>query len=256
MRKFAVTTALVAIFALGTAAAGVASVIDKDVIIAGTEGTYPPFEFYDESNALTGFDVELLRAIEPIIGKKIQIVDMAFDGLIPALLTGKIDVIAAAINSTTERRQTIDFSDVYVAPDGAFVAKSDNVDIRSLEDLNGKTVGVQLGTTEDLFLSDLTGVSIQVKRYQRTDDAVRDVLLGRVDAALLDAPVSVSYTESERFRDFLKVAFKETINPPEEGCALGVKKGDPQFLDALNSALRQLESSGELQAIKEKYGLD
>jgi polar amino acid transport system substrate-binding protein len=229
-----------------------ASALDKSVLVVGTEGTYPPFEFYDDNNALTGFDVDLMALIGPKIGREIKFVDMAFDGLVPALISGKIDVIAAALNATEERRKVVDFSDVYQVADAAILTKTGNDGIKSLADLKGKTIGVQLGTTEDLYLSD-AGLGADVKRYQKTDDAVREVLLDRLDGVLIDTPVASGYLESDRFAGFLKIAFKEMINGPEEGFSLAIHKGDPQFLDALNKALRELADSGELDALKEKY---
>jgi polar amino acid transport system substrate-binding protein len=229
-----------------------ASALDKSVLAVGTEGTYPPFEFYDDNNALTGFDVDLMALIGPKIGREIKFVDMAFDGLVPALISGKIDVIAAALNATAERRKVVDFSDVYQVADAAIVAKTGNDSMKSLADLNGKAIGVQLGTTEDLYLSN-AGLGADVKRYQKTDDAVSEVLLDRLDGVLLDTPVANGYLESDRFAGLIKIAFKEMINGPEEGFSLAIRKDDPQFLDALNKALRELADSGELDALKEKY---
>ncbi|MDR3076611.1 MAG: basic amino acid ABC transporter substrate-binding protein [Synergistaceae bacterium] len=231
-----------------------APVLDKSVIIVGTEGTYPPFEFYDDSNALTGFDIELLALIGPKIGREIKFVDMAFDGLIPALITGKIDVIAAALNATEERRKVVDFTDVYQIADASVITKTGNDSIKSLADLKGKTIGVQLGTTEDLYLTD-AGLGANVKRYQKTNDAVREVMLERIDGVLLDTPVANGYLANDRFAGFIEISFKEMINGPEEGFSLALRKGDPKFLDALNKALRELGESGELDALKEKYGL-
>jgi polar amino acid transport system substrate-binding protein len=228
--------------------------MDKSVIIVGTEGTYPPFEYYDESNKLTGFDIELIEAIGAKIGKEIQVSDMAFDGLIPALISGKIDLIAAALNATEDRKKAVDFSGVYQTADASIVTKSGNDGIKSLDDLQGKSIGVQLGTTEDSFITKYSG-KVDVKRYQKVDDAVREVVLGRIDGVLLDSPIAVSYVGNESFEG-LKIAFKEMINGPEEGFSLAVRKADPQFVEALNKALSELESSGKLPELRTKYKLD
>ena len=252
-KKFAVITVSVALLVLCPAFMVVAaSVMDRSVVLVGTEGTYPPFEFYDESNNLVGFDVDMVKAIGEKIGKEIQIVDMAFDGLIPALLTGKIDMIASAINATEERRQRVDFSDVYHITDSALITQVGNDDIKGIRDLMGKIVGAQLGTVEDFYLTNLN-VPVEVKRYQKTDDAVREVLLGRNDGVFMDTVVGIDYVESKRFEGFLKVAFVETINGPEEGFALAARKNDYIFMNAINEALREMENNGELEALRKKY---
>jgi polar amino acid transport system substrate-binding protein len=181
---------------------------------------------------------------------------MAFDGLIPALLTSKIDLIAAGMHSTAERKKKIDFSDVYSYADSAVIVKADNDEVNGLADLNGKIVGVQLGTTEDIFLTDRTDIKLELKRYQKTDDAIREVLLDRNVGVLIGTVVAKSYVNSDRFKGLLKIAFREEVDKPEEGFALALRKNDPQFLETLNSALKALDASGELPALKVKYGLD
>jgi len=246
---------IVTVLLLASSPAFAASVLDKSVITAGTEGTYPPFEFYDDNNELAGFDIELMALIAPKIGREVKFVDMAYDGLIPALITGKIDIAVAAINATEERRKIVDFSDVYQVADASIITKTGNNNLKSLPDLNGRSIGVQLGTTEDLYLTS-ANLGVNVKRYQKTNDAVREVLLDRIDGVLLDTPVANDYLENDRFAGFIKIAFKEMINGPEEGFSLAVQKNDPQFLEALNKALRELENSGELPALREKYRLN
>ena len=231
-----------------------ASVLDKRVIIVGTEGTYPPFEYYDENNVLTGFDVEMMYLIGEKMGREIEFVDMAFDGLIPALLTNKIDLIAAAMNATAERSRVVDFSDVYQIADGALLVRTGDYSMNSPADLNGKAIGVQLGTTEDVYLTD-SGLGADIRRYQRVNDAVRELILDRIDGVLLDTPVANGYLESDRFEGYLKIAFKEMINDEEEGFSLALRKNDSAFLDALNNALRELDESSELGALKDKYRL-
>ena len=249
----AVFSAMLACSASGAVLA--ASVMEKDIIIVGTEGTYPPYEYYDDSNSLTGFDMDLVKKVSEKIGKKIEIVDMAFDGLIPALLTGKIDVIAAALNATDERKQRVDFSDVYDIADAAILTKADNTTLKTLDDLKGKIVGVQLGTLEDNFLSKLD-IQFEIKRYQKTDDAVREVILERNDCVLIGTFVANSYIDSDRFKGALKIAFRQEVCKPHEGFSLSIRKNDQVFLDALNSALKELGDSGEIKELKKKYRMD
>lgn len=246
----AVTCLLVA-----QAAAFAASVMEKDVIVMGTEGTYPPFEYYDENNQLTGFDIEVSEAVCRHMGKELKIVDMAFDGLIPALLTGKIDMIAAGLANTQERKKKVDFSDIYNVSWTSFIVKHDNDDMKSLDDLKGKSVGVQIGSTQDIYVSKLE-IPMEIKRYQKNDDAVREVVLDRNDCIAINSFVGNSYIDNEKFKGYLKVAFRIMVNKPDEGIAIAMRKNDPEFLEAVNKAIREMEESGELKRLKAKYRLD
>jgi polar amino acid transport system substrate-binding protein len=223
------------------------------VVTVGTEGTWPPYEYYDEAGNLTGFDIELMRAIGGMLGKEIKVVDMPFDGLIPALLTGKIDAIAACMNATAERKRTIDFSDVYIYSDATLITKADNKTLNRALDMNGRTIAVQLGTTQDIFVSDMPNVTIEIKRFRKTGDAVREVLLDRVDGFLVSTEVAKSFVASSQYQGDLKLAFRVSAEKPEEGFAIGVKKGDPEFLNAINGAMRELKASGALGELREKY---
>ncbi|NLA90702.1 MAG: transporter substrate-binding domain-containing protein, partial [Synergistaceae bacterium] len=129
-----------AIFAQ-TAAAGV---MDGDVIRIGTEATYPPFEFRNEKNEIVGYEIDIALEIAEILGKKVEIVDMAFDGLIPALLTRKVDLLAAGMTNTEERRKKVGFSTVYYDIENAFVVRSDDDSMTGLDDLKGKIATVQM----------------------------------------------------------------------------------------------------------------
>ena len=125
MKKILSIFAVLALILIaGTAFA--ASVMDKDVIVVGTEGTYPPFEFHDKTGALVGYDIDLFNAVAEKMGKKVEWVDMAFDGLIPALLTNKIDMIAACMSVTSERSKKVNFSDPYVITFSAFITLKDD----------------------------------------------------------------------------------------------------------------------------------
>jgi polar amino acid transport system substrate-binding protein len=253
-RKFFAVLFISTLFALSFApVVSAASLADKETIIVGTEGTYPPYEYYDEAGKLVGFDIDLVAELGAKLGKKMQVVDMAFDGLVPALVTGKIDLIAAALNATEERRKVVDFTDVYANSDAAALVKKNNKNIKSLADFNGKTVGVQLGTVEDLYLTNLKDANITIKRYQRTDDAVRDVLLDRLDAVFVGTLVAKVY--EGKFSQDAGIVFKQQIYGDEEGFSVALRQNDPVFLDALNAAIRELVSSGRIDELKDKHGL-
>ncbi len=226
-----------------------ANAMKKDVLRVGTESTYPPFEFRDKNNKLVGFDIDLMEAIAKKIGKKIEWVDMPFDSLIPALLAGKIDVIAAGMSATKERAKRVAFSIPYYISLSSFLVRADDNSIKSLKDLKGKTIAVQLGTVQDTFCSSIPGV--KMKRFQKFDDCVREVVLGRADATLMDKVVALKYCESKDFKGKVKIAFDQVIT--EAGKALAVRKEDKDLLRAINRAIEEMKKNGELQALLDKW---
>jgi len=239
-------TFLLGIFNIGAAWG---DAIDKDVLKVGTESTYPPFEFRDKNNNLVGFDIDLMEAIAKRIGKKIEWVDMPFDSLIPALLAGKIDIIAAGMSATKERAQKVAFSIPYYISLSSFIVRADDNSIKTLDDLKGKTIAVQLGTVQDTFCSAIP--EVKMKRFQKFDDCVREVVLGRADATLMDKVVAIEYCESKDFKGKIKIAFDQVIT--EAGKALALRKEDTKLLEAINKAIEDMEKSGELQAMIDKW---
>ncbi len=226
-----------------------AGVLDNDVIQVGTESTYPPYEFRDENNNLKGFDIEMMEAIAEKIGKKIEWVDMPFDSLIPALLSKKIDIIAAGLSATEERAKKVSFSTPYEISLSTFIVKADRNSIKSIEDLKGKVVTAQLGTVQDAYAKTIEGVS--VKPFQKFDDCVREVALGRADATLMDRPVALKFVEQKDFEGKVKIAFDHEITGSGKALAMNLDEGD--FTGAVNKALDEMVKSGELDNMKAKW---
>ena len=226
-----------------------ANVMAKDVLLVGTESTYPPYEFRDENNDLKGFDIAMTEAIAEKMGKKVEWVDMPFDSLIPSLLAKKIELIAAGLSATEERAKRVAFSDNYEVSISAFITAYDNDAIKALEDMKGKIAAVQLGTVQENYLYTLEDVT--VKSFQKFDDCVREVILGRVDATLMDTPVAKSYVEHKDFQGKIKIALEQEITG--SGKAIALNLGEPELLEAVNKALAELQASGELDAMKAEW---
>ncbi len=246
--SFAIVVALVMVFASLTV--GNAAVLDKETILVGTESTYPPYEFRGSDNSLQGFDIELTEALAEIMGKKVEWVDMPFDSLIPALLSGKIDLIAAGLSATEERARKVAFSEAYEISLSTFIVKAGREDIKSMEDLKGKVVAAQLGTVQDSFATAIEGVG-EVKRFQKFDDCVREVALERADATLMDRPVAVKFVAQKDFADKVSLAFDQEITGAAK--ALATRLDEETFLKALDDALATLKADGRLEALKNKW---
>ena len=239
--------ALLALVVAGTAGWG--NVLEKDVLLVGTESTYPPYQFRDENNELKGFDIEMTEIIAEKIGKKIEWVDMPFDSLIPSLLANKIDLVVAGLSWTPERAKRVAFSENYEISISAFVAAEGNDSLRGMGDIKGKTIAVQLGTVQETYLHSLDGVT--VKSFQKFDDCVREVILGRADATFMDTPVAKSYVGHDSFAGKIKIAFEEEIKG--EGKAIAMNLGENELLEAVNNALEELSNSGELFELMTKW---
>lgn len=242
--------ALLALLVLALAAgAGWANVMEKDTILVGTESTYPPYESRDANNNLVGFDIDLMEALAAKIGKKIEWVDMPFDSLIPALISKKIDIVAAGLSATEERAKKVAFSENYEISISAFIVKADNDALKADADMEGKLIAVQLGTVQETYSNTVPGA--EVKSFQKFDDCVREVILGRADATLMDVPVARSYVEHKDFQGKIKIAFDVEITGA--GKALAMNLGEKDFIEAINGALVEMEESGELEKLKEQW---
>ncbi len=257
MKRFFFSLFLVCVsFFLITGAGEAASVMDSDVIRVGTEATYPPFEYRNERNEIVGFDIDVVEAIARHLNKKLEVVDMSFDGLIPALMTGKIDLVAAGMTNTEERRKRVDFSTVYYNIENAFVVRMDDASINALEDLAGKIATVQIGTAQDTFITK-SGLPAQIRRFQKNDDTLREVQLGRGDFSVLNLTVANAFLRNNKtFGEKLKIGFRNFIHKEGEGIALALPKGDQAFLDAVNTAIEAMKQDGEFDALKKKYDMD
>lgn len=244
-KTFALAT-IIAMFA--ATATFAASALDKDVLLAATESTYPPYEMRNDKGELTGFDIELTNIIAKRLDKKVEWLDMSFDGLIPALMTNKVDIVAAGLSATAERARVVSFTLPYEISFSAFVMKSDNL-AKNVEDLSGKVVAVQIGTVQETFARSLGNV--EVKTFQKFDDCVREVILGRAAATLMDIPVAKSYVAAKDFVGKVDIAFNKQITGADK--ALAVNKNDTAFLDAINEIIKAMDISGELAALRDKW---
>lgn len=259
MKKFAlpvVFAALLGLALLAPVGGEAAGVLDKDVILVGTEATYPPFEYRNEKNQVVGYDIDVVEAIAKHLGKKVEIVDMSFDGLIPALITGKVDLVAAGMTNTEERRKKVNFSSVYYDIENAFVVRADDSSIMKLDDLKGKIATVQIGTAQDTFITN-TGLPAEIKRFQKNDDALMEIKVGRGDFCVVNLTVANAFLRNNKtFEEDLKIGFRNKIHREGEGIALGLPKGDEALLNAVNGAIETMKNNGEFDSIKKKYQMD
>lgn len=216
-----------------------------NVIIMGTNAEFEPFEYRDGLE-ITGFDVEIAKKVAEKLGKELVVEDMAFDALILALNSDKVDFIAAGMTATDERKTQVDFSDAYFSSQQMIIVKADNTTITTAEDLVGKKVGVQLGTTGDLFVSGTEGIA-EVAQFQAGTQAIMDLKNGKIDAVVIDAEPAKKMIEGQSDLKLLDAPFVE------EEYAIAVKKGDNEVLNAINETLADIKADGTYDEIYAKY---
>lgn len=216
----------------------------KGTLVMATNAEFPPYEFHD-GGEIVGIDVEIAAAIAKELGMDFEVEDIAFDSIIPEVQSGKADFGAAGITVTEDRKQSVDFSDTYATATQVIIVKEDNTEIETPDDLVGKTIGVQLGTTGDIYASDIEDATIE--QYNKGFEAVQALSQNKIDAVIIDGePAKVFVSENEGLK-ILDEAFTT------EEYAICVKKGNTELLEGINTAIANLKESGELQEIVDKY---
>ena len=233
----AVSTAEAAPAALTTVTAG--------KLTMSTNAAFPPYEMTTDSGDFEGIDVEVAGAIAEKLGLELQVDDMDFDAALLAAQNGKSDIVMAGVTVTDERLKVMDFSDTYAEGIQSIIVPEDS-DIASADDLTGKAIGTQRGTTGYIYCSDDFGDDAVVA-YDDGLTAVQALNNGQVDAVVIDNAPAQEFVEANPGLKILDTAYAQ------EDYAIGVAKGNTQLLDAINGALEELEADGTLQAIVDKY---
>ncbi|MCD7968050.1 MAG: basic amino acid ABC transporter substrate-binding protein [Clostridiaceae bacterium] len=212
-------------------------------IVMVTNAEFPPYE-YHENNTIGGIDADIARAIADQMGMELEIQDMAFDSLIPAIQSGKADFAAAGMTVNEERLRNVDFTETYAEAAQVIIVKEGSA-IAAPADLTGKKIGVQTGTTGDIYADDVENAEVQ--RFNKGMEAVMALTQDKLDAVIIDRePAKVFVKENEGLK-ILDEAFTE------EEYAIAIKKGNTELLDKMNAAIKELKESGELQKIVDKY---
>jgi polar amino acid transport system substrate-binding protein len=209
-------------------------------------GQYPPFNFIDENNRLTGFDVEVCRALAAELGVKPKPLTIAWDGIVAGLLAGKYDLICGSMAITDQRLQSIDFTAPYYRSGAQlFVGRAAPID--SVAQLQGKTVGVTLGTTyEEWVRAHLPGT--EVRTYKGIPEMILEVINGRIDGFVTDRIVGAIAIDEKQAP--LKLAGPLLY---EERMGIALRQGNPQLRQALDAALEQLKESGSYRTISLRW---
>ena len=216
---------------------------EKTTLVMATNAEFPPYEYRD-GDQIIGIDAEIAQAIAEDMGLELVIEDMAFDSIIAAVQSGKADIGVAGMTVSEDRLASVSFSDPYTTAAQVVIVKEGSA-VASPDDLSGKKVGVQLGTTGDMYAGDIKDATVE--RYNKGFEAVQSLLQGKVDAVIIDRePAKVFVSENEGL-----VILDEEYTVEEY--AIAVAKNNEALLADINASLARIEASGKLDEIINKY---
>ena len=219
---------------------------DKKVIYVGTNAEYKPYE-YLENGKVVGFDIDLMEEIGASMGYEIEWTNMSFDGLLPALQAGKVDMVIAGMTPTEERKKAVDFTEVYYSTKQAVLVNKDIENgIKTPADLKGKKIGVQLGTIQEKIALDLKAG--EVKSYNSFTGAILDLNEDKIDAVIVGDVVAKPYLENNP-----KLIVGTVIDKNEDGSAIAMKKGSDDMIAKLNTEIDKIKISGKYDELVTKY---
>lgn len=247
MKKILALVLAVAMMAFAFAGCGKSEsvTITEGTLTMGTNATFPPYEYTDENGDIIGIDAEIAAAVAEELGLKLEIKDMEFDSLIPAVKAGSIDIAFAGMTVTDERKESVDFSDTYAKGVQVIIVPEDSK-IASPDDLEGKKIGVQAGTTGDIYCTDDFGQE-NVKQFNNGALAVTALTQGQVDCVIIDNEPAKNFVKSNKGLKILETSYAD------EDYAAAVSKENNELLKKVNEAMKTLKDNGKIDEIISKY---
>ncbi len=219
--------------------------LEDGTLDLGTNATFPPFESYDDAGKMTGIDIDIAQAVADELGYKLNMQDMEFDSIIAAIESGKLDGGIAGFTKTPEREKSVNFSTSYFQSVQLVIVKKDSP-IQKIDELKGKKIGAQLGTTSQSMAEEEFGES-SVQSFKAYQDAIMAMQSGKVDAVVCDQSTAMNFVNANADLRSLESKFSE------EEYAMVLAKNNPALLEEVNGALKTLKDQGKLDEIFAKY---
>lgn len=228
----------------GTDQLTVQDIMDSGKLVLGTSADYPPFEFHaliDGKDEIVGFDIEIAKYIAEELGVELDIRDMEFDKLLGGLSTGMLDIVIAGMNPDPEREAN--FTDIYYEANLSVLITKDNSEITAIEDLEGKSIGVQIGTVqEDIAKNDIK--DSDVKSLGTNPDIIMNLKTNKIDCAIMETPVAESFA---KVNDDIMLVEGLIIDSGTGGVSIAVKQGNDELTEKLNEILSEAKSQGLIE---------
>ena len=218
--------------------------VTEGKLTMATNAEFPPYEFY-EGEKVVGIDAEVAEKIAEKLGLELEIADVSFDSIIPGVQSGKYDMGMAGMTVTDERKRSVNFSDSYATGIQSVIVKEDST-IKSIDDLDGKKIGVQTATTGDIYASDDYGED-NVKRFENGAAAVAALTANKVDCVIIDNEPAKAYVEANKGLKILDTEYAV------EDYAICFSKDSEELQKKVNDALNELKKDGSIQKIVDKY---
>ena len=232
-------------------AAGPAWAAQGQALRIAIEGEYPPFNKSDKKGNLSGFDVDIAKALCQALEAKCEFIKQRWDRIIPDLVDGKYDLVVSSMSITAERRQRIDFTNPYYHTPAKFVAKKTAELATTLEALKGRKIGVQKATTHEQYLVRQLGNAAEIIRFQTLPKAQADLTAGKVDVVFGDAlALSEGFLKTDKGKSYAFVGPDMVFG---SGIGIGVRKGQAELVRDLNQALEQIRADGTYEKIAREY---
>lgn len=214
-------------------------------LVMGTNASFPPYEYVDDNGKIVGIDAEIAEAIAEKLGMELEIKDMEFDSLLTAVQSKTIDVALAGMTVTDERKLAVNFSDTY-ATGVQVIIVNETSNIKTVDDLKNKKIGVQAGTTGDIYCTDEFGQE-NVKQYQNGALAVAALKNNQVDCVVIDNEPAKNYVKANQGLKILETEYAV------EDYAAAISKENTELLEKFNTALSELKADGTIDKIIKKY---
>jgi len=231
------------------------SVSAETVKVGVAAEPYPPFTVPDASGNWTGWEIDFMNAVCAEAKLDCVVTPVAWDGIIPALTSGKIDAIIGSMSITAERQKTIDFSDKYYNTPAVVVASKGSGITPTADSLKGKIVGIQTSTIHENYVRKHFGDAGEIKQYQTQDEANQDMAAGRVDAIMADSLAMDAFVKSDQGTACCEIVGAVADDPEilGAGAGIGLRKEDDELEKKFNDAIAAIRANGEYEKFSKNY---
>ncbi len=238
---------LITVFAVAAVFGGPAK--EDEVIVVATDATWPPMEYIDENKEIVGFDIDLMNMAAEEAGFEVEYRNTAWDGIFAGLANGNYDAVISSVTITDKRKETMDFSIPYINAGQVLIVQNSTTGVTTLEDLEGKSVGAQIGTTGAFEVDKVDGV--ELKTYDELGLAIEDLVNGRIAGVVADTPIAADFAlQNESYKGQLKIVGEPFT---DEYYGVAVKKGNDEVLEKINEGLRKVLDAGKDEELKDKW---
>lgn len=221
---------------------------EKKIVIA-TDATWPPMEFLNADKEIVGFDIDLMKAAAEAGDFEVEFQNTAWDGIFAGLANGQYDAVISSVTITEDRKATMDFSVPYINAGQVLIVQQSTSGVDELSDLQGKSVGAQIGTTGAMEID--KAEDVELKTYDELGLAIEDLSNGRIAGVVADTPIAADYVlQNETYKGELKIVGEPFT---DEFYGVAVKKGNTEVLETINAGLEKVLDSGKDEEIKDKW---